>query len=78
MLSVQQAGDHLSVSWHVADYPQVLLHMHTLTAPLVLCCPLAGHQSDVDVVSWHPNSHYVATGSSDRTVRLWDVATGEA
>jgi WD40 repeat protein len=37
-----------------------------------------GHQSDVDVVSWHPNSHYVATGSSDRTVRLWDVASGES
>jgi transcription initiation factor TFIID subunit 5 len=37
----------------------------------------AGHQSDVDVVSWHPNSQYVATGSSDRTVRLWDVSSGE-
>jgi WD40 repeat protein len=36
-----------------------------------------GHQSDVDVVCWHPNSQYVATGSSDRTVRLWDVSNGE-
>ena len=35
-----------------------------------------GHQSDVDVVAWHPNSHFIATGSSDRTVRLWDVAMG--
>lgn len=33
----------------------------------------AGHQSDVDVVGWHPNSHYVATGSSDRSIRLWDI-----
>lgn len=33
----------------------------------------AGHQSDVDVVQWHPNSHYLATGSSDRSIRLWDV-----
>ena len=33
----------------------------------------AGHQSDVDVVQWHPNSHYVATGSSDRSIRLWDI-----
>ncbi|GAB4823536.1 hypothetical protein N2152v2_010582 [Parachlorella kessleri] len=38
---------------------------------------LAGHQSDVDVVRWHPNCHYVATGSADRTVRLWDIRSGE-
>jgi WD40 repeat protein len=36
----------------------------------------AGHNSDVDVVRWHPNAHYVATGSTDRTVRLWDVRDG--
>lgn len=36
----------------------------------------AGHQADVDIVQWHPNCHYLATASSDRTVRLWDVATG--
>lgn len=45
-----------------------------LRLPVTL--PPPGHQSDVDVVSWHPNSHYIATGSSDRTVRLWDVGTG--
>nr|CAD7569457.1 unnamed protein product [Timema californicum] len=36
----------------------------------------AGHFSDVDCVQFHPNSNYVATGSSDRTVRLWDCVTG--
>jgi transcription initiation factor TFIID subunit 5 len=35
-----------------------------------------GHQADVDVVRWHPNCHYLATGSSDRSVRLWDVRNG--
>ena len=30
----------------------------------------------MDTVAWHPNSQYIATGSSDRTVRLWDVGTG--
>ena len=27
-------------------------------------------------VQFHPNSNYIATGSSDRTVRLWDNVTG--
>lgn len=36
----------------------------------------AGHQSDVEVVRWHPNCHNVASGSADRTVRLWDIRTG--
>lgn len=40
-------------------------------------CTTAGHTSDVDMVRWHPNCHYIASGSSDRTVRLWDVRTGE-
>ncbi|KAL0202864.1 hypothetical protein M9458_000882, partial [Cirrhinus mrigala] len=30
----------------------------------------AGHLSDVDCVKFHPNSNYVATGSTDKTVRL--------
>jgi len=38
----------------------------------------AGHYSDVDVVGWHPNAHFLATGSSDHSVRLWDMRTGEA
>lgn len=27
-------------------------------------------------VQFHPNSNYIATGSSDRTVRLWDCVSG--
>ncbi|KAB2620248.1 transcription initiation factor TFIID subunit 5 [Pyrus ussuriensis x Pyrus communis] len=38
---------------------------------------MAGHLSDVDCVQWHVNCNYIATGSSDKTVRLRDVQTGE-
>ncbi len=34
----------------------------------------AGHERDVDAVRFHPNCNYLATGSVDRTVRLWSHA----
>lgn len=40
------------------------------------CTPLRllkGHTSDVNCVTWHTNSLYLATGSDDTTVRLWDL-----
>jgi WD40 repeat protein len=32
-----------------------------------------GHTSDVTCSSFHPNAAYVATGSDDGSVRLWDI-----
>ena len=57
------AGHHIvyAIGWH-SGYAIRLWLWHD-----------AGHQSDVDVVQWHPNSHYVTTGSSDRSIRLWDI-----
>lgn len=36
----------------------------------------SGHLADITSTRFHPNSNYVVTGSSDRTIRLWDVLTG--
>jgi transcription initiation factor TFIID subunit 5 len=35
-----------------------------------------GHLGDVNCVKFHPNTMYLATGSSDNSCRLWDVQRG--
>jgi WD40 repeat protein/serine/threonine protein kinase/tetratricopeptide (TPR) repeat protein len=38
-------------------------------------CTLAGHTAKVNSVAFSPNSKLLASGSSDRAVRVWDLAT---
>jgi transcription initiation factor TFIID subunit 5 len=38
---------------------------------------LSGHMTDVECIEFHPNSHYIATGASDKQIRLWEIETGE-
>lgn len=38
---------------------------------------LKGHTSWVLCVAWSPDAKYIATGSMDNTVRLWDPKTGK-
>jgi WD40 repeat protein len=38
---------------------------------------LMGHEAWVSSVAVTPDGQYVVSGSKDRTVRLWDLATGQ-
>lgn len=47
-----------------------------------LCNPetviLSGHRGKVTALSYHPDGHWLATGSADQTIRLWDLDRQQA
>ncbi len=38
---------------------------------------LTGHQKDIHGVDWNPDNLFIATGSADSTVKIWDSAFGQ-
>ncbi|MBV9125780.1 MAG: hypothetical protein JO112_20715 [Planctomycetes bacterium] len=38
---------------------------------------LAGHAQGIRALAWSPDGKTLATASSDRTVRLWDLPAGK-
>jgi WD40 repeat protein len=39
--------------------------------------PLRGHSESVRAVSWSPDGTMLASGSEDKTIKLWDAQTGQ-
>lgn len=38
---------------------------------------LYGHTDWVDSVTWSPDRRWIASGSRDQTIKVWDAATGD-
>lgn len=38
---------------------------------------LRGHESGIRAIAFHPSGQWLASGSHDQTIRLWDLETGQ-
>ncbi|KAK4697792.1 COMPASS component SWD3, partial [Lecanoromycetidae sp. Uapishka_2] len=59
----QRAVDSKLLIWDTATGN----HLHTLE----------GHLAGISTIAWSPDSKTLASGSDDKSIRLWDVSTGK-
>uniref|UniRef100_UPI000563F62C nSTAND1 domain-containing NTPase n=1 Tax=Planktothrix agardhii TaxID=1160 RepID=UPI000563F62C len=64
--------------WVNADtHTQVELALLNTVPRVAAQNTLGGHAQGVNGVSFSPDGKFLATGSADRTVKLWDISTGK-
>lgn len=70
--SWNSAGTHLAAGTSYFNYSLAILDIAASKTRT-----LSGHVAGVTSTSWSPDDRRIATASLDRTVRIWDVVTGE-
>ena len=58
--------------WKTTHFPNSH-EMEMKTDPIML----KGHSDVVSVVAWSPDGRYVVSGSKDKSIRIWNVLSGE-
>ena len=59
------------------DMGEVLVWSRAATAPITLTQKLVGHAGSVTAVAFSPDGRTLASGATDGSIALWDLATGE-
>jgi len=72
------AKDHTVRLWDVAPKGEPGRHLsqHWSPGAVRLRTTLRGHTNSVESVRFSPDGEWVASGSADGAIRLWDAATG--
>jgi len=58
--------------------PVNIVNSAAMTTKLEPTHNLCGHSRGINDITWSTNSQYIATASDDKTLRLWNVETGDA
>ena len=66
----------MSDVWDKIAVPCVRVEQDPVAWVSTATCFIAGHAEAVLSVQFSPNGRYMASGSGDTTVRMWDLATG--
>jgi serine/threonine protein kinase len=52
-------------------------HMQAPLPPGTTLCTYTGHSGNITALAYSPNSKFIASGSDDTTVQIWEAATGK-